>query len=331
MTPNQTINPAAAEAAPHTAISASLRGPGLQIRAAREAATMSLEALAQQTKLAKPTLDALERDDFILLNEPVYIRGYYRKVAKALSIAERDLISAYEAVVQQKGPPVPTKLLLGSGDNGLHRARRRSGWSWLLAVILIGALLFLALHFVSHAPPPVVTTVGGLSETLSSTESGKSSSAAAPESSINTASSNATVLPSTPMSEASSSPASAAGNGANATSASASTSPAKIPASAASTTANPAGDTPAGSNEAAAGTGLSLNFKATSWVRIEDTYGKVLLSGVMQAGTHQSIDGRRPLAVFLGNAPGVSVTDAGKPINIAPYVKDNATARFSVP
>jgi cytoskeleton protein RodZ len=234
------------------------------------------------------------------------------------------LIAAYEAVVQQKGPPVPTKLLLGSGDNGPHRARRRSAWSWLLAIVLIGALLFLALRFVSHVPPPAAT-VGGLSETLSSTESSPASSAAAPE----TSSSNAAALPSVSMSENSS-----AGSTSPASPAIASPAPApsaKPVASAASTTANPAADTPAGNNEVAAGTGLSLTFKATSWVRIEDTYGKVLLSGVMQAGTHQSIDGRRPLSVFLGNAPGVSATDAGKPINIAPYVKDNATARFTVP
>jgi cytoskeleton protein RodZ len=330
MTSNQTTAPITvaspplgAEPAPVVTATPSQQGPGRQIRLAREAAHLSVEELAQQTKLAKSTLDALERDDFTLLNEAVYIRGYYRKVAKALSIAGQDLISAYEGMVKPKAPPAPTKLLLGSGDNGPQRVRRRLGWSWLLAIIIIGGLLFLALRFVGHTPSPAA----GLSESLSTvdgTAPKPASATAEPSGSAATPLSSAPVseLPSTSTAPAAPPPADAA----------AAPTPAAELGSAAASTSVTAPSAPASSTASAAGTaGLVLDFKSTSWVRVEDSYGKVLLSGVIQAGQHQAVDGRRPLSVFLGNAHGVAVSYAGKSIDLAPYTKDNATARFSVP
>ncbi|MDB5987596.1 MAG: hypothetical protein JWR16_2649 [Nevskia sp.] len=325
MTSNQTPDPTAVtspslgtEAAPAITATSSQLGPGRQIRLAREALQLSLEELAQQTKLARLTLEALERDDFALLNEAVYIRGYYRKVAKALSIAEQDLISAYEGMVKPKAPPAPTKLLLGSGDNGPQRVRRRPGWSWLLAIVVIGGLLFLALRFVGHTP----SSTAGLSETLSPVEGGTAKPAAS--SPAESAPSGATTLSSAPVSDLPSASTSTAPADVAAAPPPATDTPPPPPAPAAA----PASDAAVAANNA---NGLVLSFKSTSWVRVEDTYGKVLLSGVIQAGAHQAVDGRRPLSVFLGNARGVSASYAGKPIDLNLYTKDNATARFSVP
>ena len=342
MTSEPTITPNLAETAPAVTATPSSQGPGRRIRLARDAAKLSLEELAQQTKLAKPTLEALERDDFTLLNEAVYIRGYYRKVAKALSISESDLIVAYEGMVQPKAPPAPTKLLLGSGDNGPQRARRRPGLSWLLAVVVIGGLLFIASRFVGHtpnanAPVPGAPVVG---------EDGTAKPAASDNES---AAAGSTPLQVAPMGESTSTPAAEPATSGNAStnatttnlpSSSTGTTPAESSAPAAvapsaqptSTPSVISTTTPSAADSAAASAnGVALMFKSTSWVPIEDTYGKVLLSGVMQAGEHQAVDGRRPLSVFLGNAPGVSVTVSGKPLDLKPYTKENATARFSVP
>jgi cytoskeleton protein RodZ len=62
------------------------KGPGRLVREARERARLSTEDLAAQIKLARNTLDAIERDDFAQLNEPVYVRGYYRKLSKVLPV-----------------------------------------------------------------------------------------------------------------------------------------------------------------------------------------------------------------------------------------------------
>jgi cytoskeleton protein RodZ len=75
-----------------------------------------------------------------------------------------------------------------------------------------------------------------------------------------------------------------------------------------------------------------LDFKATSWVRVEDDNGKVLLSGVIQQGDHQVLSGKAPYSVFLGNAPGVKLEYHGAAVDLASHTraKDN-TARLSVP
>ncbi len=82
---------------------------------------------------------------------------------------------------------------------------------------------------------------------------------------------------------------------------------------------------------AAAPGALSLGFKATSWVRVEDSSGKVLLSGVVQSGDHQVLVGKPPYSLFLGNAPGVSVEYRGEVVDLKPFTKSNDTARLSVP
>ena len=83
--------------------------PGAMIREARQRARLSLEDMAAHTKLARQTLDALERDDYQALLEPVYVRGYYRKCAKVLELSEKALLQAYEARVVQKMPEPPAK------------------------------------------------------------------------------------------------------------------------------------------------------------------------------------------------------------------------------
>jgi cytoskeleton protein RodZ len=84
--------------------------------------------------------------------------------------------------------------------------------------------------------------------------------------------------------------------------------------------------------ESAEGEGsLALSFKGTSWVRIEDANGKMLLSGVIQAGDYQVVHGKPPYSVFLGNAPGVGLVYDGQPFDVTAYIKQNSTARFSVP
>jgi cytoskeleton protein RodZ len=81
----------------------------------------------------------------------------------------------------------------------------------------------------------------------------------------------------------------------------------------------------------AAGGALVLGFASTSWVRVEDVSGKVLLSGVVQGGDRETVSGRPPYSLFLGNAPGVTVEYQGRPIDLRPYTKSNDTARLNVP
>ena len=120
--------------------------PGALLRQARQRAGLGAEDLAGQLKLAKGTLEALERDDFAALSEPVYVRGYYRKIAKVLPIAESELIDAYNA----RTKPAPAKQplrrlpLAGGVAAGTSRHSRGPGLG-LVIVALVGAGILFAL------------------------------------------------------------------------------------------------------------------------------------------------------------------------------------------
>ncbi|MHA7833484.1 MAG: helix-turn-helix domain-containing protein, partial [Algiphilus sp.] len=70
--------------------------PGEMLREAREAQGRSTQDLAEAAKLPQATVVALEADDFELLKEPVYVRGYYRKCALMLEADVDAIVAAYE-------------------------------------------------------------------------------------------------------------------------------------------------------------------------------------------------------------------------------------------
>jgi cytoskeleton protein RodZ len=133
--------------------------PGAMIRAARERKRLSVEDLAQQTKLSRATVEALERDDFGALLEPVYVRGYYRKCAKMLELPEDSLISAYDRRVGPTAPRTPAKIRLSAtADAGSGWIPRLIGTLLVLAAIGLGAVLwFLRGDPIPAQTPPLVT------------------------------------------------------------------------------------------------------------------------------------------------------------------------------
>jgi cytoskeleton protein RodZ len=303
----------ALEPSPNPPPEAPRQGPGRLIRQARERAGLSVEELAAQLKLSRPTLEALERDDFATLNEPVYVRGYYRKCAKALALSEAELLAAYQQLVKPKTPRPPTKLLLGSG-NGFGGTRHYAlRWWWALAVVLV--IVLFASWLLREGPE---TRIGGKESALppvipaaiappsaTAQPAAPAAPAAAPPGEPLTAATAAPQAPSAPL-QPTPQPVAPA--------------PASAPAAA-----------PAPALSATAPQALALDFKSTSWVRIEDASGKLLLSGVIQAGAREVVSGKPPYSLFLGNAPGVRVEYGGRPVDLTPYIKDNDTARLTVP
>ena len=333
---NDTTAPTAAASNNEAAQDSSRSGPGRLIRLARERARIGISEMAGLTKLAPATLEALERDDFATLNEPVYVRGYYRKCAKALVISEQELLSAYEKMVAPRAPQAPTKLLLGGSETGssLKKTRRRGGSPWLLWLIGIAAVVAVAAWFFREDPNgrrAVLAEIPGASKPVAVVSSPVSEPAAPAAQGGAGKPLSINEVSTTP---AESNPAApAAGSESN-------SEPAPAPAAAAVPAPGPAqpalatelsAPPPAAAPTSAAPGALTLGFTATSWVRVEDSSGKVLLSGVVQSGDRQVLVGKAPYSLFLGNAPGVSVEYQGKRVDLKPYIKTNDTARLSVP
>lgn len=77
---------------------------------------------------------------------------------------------------------------------------------------------------------------------------------------------------------------------------------------------------------------LSLEFGASSFLRVEDSRGSTLAIGLVQAGEKQVLSGEPPYTVFLGNAKQVRILYRGQVVDFVSHIDPrNDTARFTVP
>ena len=312
----ETTEPTVSAAAPTADVT-----PGTLIREARQAAHLSVDDLAAHTKLARATVEALERDDFGALLEPVYVRGYYRKCAKVLNLDEKKLIDAYAARVTQKLPQAPAKLRLASGTElgSNSRLPMAMGVLFVLIAIAVCAALWWVRGATTAVPKVVSTNV--LSSQATDTMP-------PPPASADSAATPATTDAATPETSE--------------TAPGASTDSSAVPASAsapaatsAPTTATlpPVSPSPDASTAAAVtGSGpLLIAFNSQSWIRVLDANGRTLLNGLVAPGERRQLDGKQPFDLFIGAAPAVSVQFNGQAVDLKPYTRDNATARLTLP
>lgn len=301
-----TSAPAAAEPA-----ATPLPSPGTLLRQARERAGLGAEDLAGQLKLAKGTLEALERDDFAALTEPVYVRGYYRKLAKVLGVPESELIAAYNAR-SQPAPAAPAMRripLAGGVAAGASRQSRGQGL-WL---IVVGAIVLVAIGFAltERQPPKRLAEAAPAAAPAATPEAPAAEPVTADAAAPAPASAASSPAPAGTATEASPAPASAA--------------PGAVPV--------PAAPAPATAPApAAAPNQLVLEFTEASFIRVEDSRSRTLAIGLVRGGERQVLDGQPPYTVFLGNAQNVKASFGGAPVDFSAHInRQNDTARFTVP
>ncbi len=319
---------AASEGAEATLVSATA-GPGRVIRQARERAKLAIEELATLTRLAKSTLEALERDDFSTLTEAVYVRGYYRKCAKVLNLPEAELIAAYDKLYAPKTSPMPTKLLLGTSGSTMGSSRSNSsGGGWSLTLVVLAVLIGAAVWFLNQDAPERAQSQAAATPAVVETPS------AAPSIPASELIAPSTTTPAADPAAPVATPAEAAAADAALLDAASGTPPAPpiglalAPATTLSTPPTGIAPAPPAATEPDA---LVLDFKSASWVRIEDADGRTLLSGTIPSGDRQVLRGRTPYSLFIGYAPGVAVEFDGKPFDLTPHVRQNSTARLNLP
>ena len=74
---------------------------------------------------------------------------------------------------------------------------------------------------------------------------------------------------------------------------------------------------------------LKLRFKGRSWVEIKDAGGRVLLTGLNDAGSVTEVSGRPPFRVVVGNAPDVRMYFNDREFDLAPHMRE-AVARVTI-
>ena len=115
-----------------------------QLRVAREASNLSVEDVADLTKIRSDRVRALEAGQYNAFSATIYIRGSVKNYAKVLKLDEAKLLAALDAelkgtekfsepppLVEAKKTFVDTLLLLGAKLNW------KIGFAGIIAIVLI--------------------------------------------------------------------------------------------------------------------------------------------------------------------------------------------------
>ena len=305
--PNVNVN--ASSGAPLNPASA-----GALLRSAREAGGLTVDAVAQQLKLAPRQVRAIEEGDFTHLPGRTFVRGFIRNYARLVRLDAESVLRALpagSATPNLESPALhataPTIGELPTTEPAKH------GWTrWAIPLTLIAIIAAAAAWELLHPDAPRASAKKDAPPAI---ERGK---AGAPE------------IIGTPLpkpvtsSERTSVPAATSEPPAMATSVSAVAAPKAAPETVSDARTTEAATVPA-IDEAA----LVFAFRDFSWTEVKDRNGRVLLKRMNGGGTAQTISGAPPLDVVIGNAADVTLTWKGKRLDLAPYTWQNV-ARFTL-
>jgi len=283
---------AAGGALPPAATAGALLGAG------REASGLSIDAVAQQLKLAPRQVRALEEDDYSHLPGRTFVRGFVRNYARLIQLDPDQVLGALPAGAAAPALDAPTLQQTAPTMGELPTTdHSKPGWArWAIPLTL--AAIVAAAGVYEWLRPAGVTRPAATRDT------------AVAESPV--AASAPPVATGTPLPN----PLVAARPAAESPPPHA---PAPESAQAPAAAAAPVAEQP-----------LTIRFSDYSWTEVRDRDGRLLLSGMNPGGTAQSLSGAPPFDIVIGNAADVRLTYKGSPVDLAPHTRQNV-ARFKLP
>lgn len=296
---------------------------GAWLRSAREAEALSIEAVAQQLKLAPRQVRALEEGNFADLPGRTFVRGFVRNYARLLRLDPEAVVAALpgtEVAPALEGPTIGSTSR-PMGELPVTQASRGGSWSrWAIPVALIAAVVVAAGYEVLR-PGTMVPRTG----TAVAPRPAPADPVAPPPV-------NGTPLPNPALeSEPKAEPSPPGTQPAPATPATpAPVSSAPAPAVQASVTGVIGTASTATPATAAAEPVLVIQYRGSAWTQVKDAAGQVLLVSNGEPGSTQTVRGKPPLDVVLGDATAASLTWRGQPVDLAPHVRANV-ARARLP
>ncbi|MDQ3059873.1 MAG: helix-turn-helix domain-containing protein [Pseudomonadota bacterium] len=283
---------------------------GAWLRAAREAQGVDIAALAASLKVPVDKLEALEQDRFDLLLDVVFVRALASGVCRLLKLDPNPVLqrlpalNAAKVTSQNRGINEPFRSRSGSGSSLRGQISK--------PVILVGLALLLGAVVLVFLPVIQQKTAGKLAGQ-------EVSSASMPSTVQETLNNAAPAVSASPAGEphlpyAGAAPPSSA-------------LPASVPASAPAAVGLPA--TAANAGDANAASLVTFSARQSSWVKVNDAKGVLVLNRTLQAGESVSVSGTPPLSAVVGRADAVQVQVRGQALDLTASTKNNI-ARFEV-
>ena len=275
---------------------------GPVLAAAREKLGLSAEDVASRLRLGLRQVHALEDDDFSVLPEAVITRGFIRNYARLLNIDAAPLLRVYSQYVpaqQNQAISVPSANIVLSGEASNISWRPYILFGVLLVVLLFCWVLYVD-YFQKHAPDAGLPN-GTIAEILGNADIPSVDADGA----------------SFPLPQQSSPDVPVAAQSTE----SAETPVVQSPSQAVPVT--PAETVGAGAQLAAEGASLRFSVTNQTWVSVSDGSGRQILNKTLLANSEETVTGKPPLRVIIGNTTGTKLEYNHSPVDLTPYTKVN--------
>jgi cytoskeleton protein RodZ len=286
-------------------------GAGARLRAAREAAGLSLDQVAQQLKLAPRQVKALEDENFGELPGRTFSRGFVRNYARLLHLDAQDLLAHLPDVAQAPALESPTLHSTGSmmAELPSSTAPKAGLGRWLIPLILIGCIIAAAAYEwyrggLSNNAEPARTVSDATDRRAPATTAPAVALPNPLAGSSQTAGSQATIPPAAAPQTAG--PQSAA-----------------LAPSMRDSVATSAGGSTSPASAAPGDAILLLTYQGPSWTEIRDRSGQLVVSRLVAARSVEPVNGAPPFDIVLGNAHVVTLVYRGKSVDLSPYTRQN--------
>jgi cytoskeleton protein RodZ len=309
---------------------------GQQLMLAREKAGMSIDEAARALNLKEETVEAIEDSALDKLPPVTFVQGYIRTYARLLGLSEEKILSEFEAEVphdleSELHPRSPSQV----GTNSQTPVIKLVS---VLVIVLAALVLFYAVYsyYVERTerieqssqaadneammqfPPeaPLIEQQSGITEDDAPTAA--TQSAYAEDEEIQTEAG----VSLQPAEELQPEQAELAEEVAPEVE--------SVPDTAVSDVSIEEIMPAAKPQPITGGDILAVSAEQDSWAEIVDANDIQMFSGTIKAGRELNLTGQAPFEVFLGNAPGVSLSLNSISVDMAKYIRYNNVAQFKI-
>ena len=298
---------------------------GNALRHARESAGLSIDAVSQQLKLAPRQVRALEEGNYAELPGRTFVRGFSRNYAKLVNLDPEAVVAA---LPDANHAPSLDKPAIGASHRPMGELPdsepAKGGIArWLIPLVLI-ALVGVAIYEYTRAPgeklfsqdvdaPPAAGVPAPADPVMPPPMPGNGDATSLPN----------PLLPGDALSSV------AGGESSTGTTAPAGATgdpPSAVSASGLLSGLSAAAPPPALPGDAT----LMIAYRGAAWTEVRDANGQRLLLLTGTPGTSQSVTGKPPFDLVLGNASSATVTWRGNTFDLAPHIQKNI-ARVRLP
>jgi cytoskeletal protein RodZ len=310
---------------------------GDKLKREREMRAITLEEIAEATKIGTRSLRALEEEHFDQLPGGIFNKGFVRAYAKFLGIDEEQAVADYMSAANEVGNSTTTQLAALADQVEQHRAAKEaldgsSTNTGAMLAVIVGVVLLCGLGFGGYKAWKYkqqqdmnAAAATRVKQTPSAVTLNAQPVPASTSTDVNTPATDGTSVPNSTAPAGVSNTANPAATAATSTPTTTNPAPLKDAASkdatksAVSTAANTAPEFP-----------IIVTLKAVkpSWVSVTSD-GKTVYQQIMGPTDQQlTLHGKEKILLVLGNAAGVEVSFNGK--NLGPLGSDGQTRKLTI-